>query len=229
MGKRTPAVECSPENCGELFPKCGKASTYSNKKCRCAACREAARAAGAETAARKYIRNRDAIRAKNHEWYVKNAEAVKEATRLRRAADPEKAAAQRRRHYEQNRERTLAQTHAYYMANRDQYTEYRRNWDRNNPGRALQLAQRKRARKLAATVVEFTTEQWQQKCAYWGNKCYLNLPGFCTGGADTMDHVKPLSTDSLSAHMLANLRPACGPCNSSKHNKWPFPIPMGPS
>jgi 5-methylcytosine-specific restriction endonuclease McrA len=68
--------------------------------------------------------------------------------------------------------------------------------------------------------VKFSAEQLAQKKDYHGNKCYLQLPGICTGGSDAMDHVKPLTKGG--ADMLANLRPICKNCNSSKGNKWPF-------
>lgn len=42
----------------------------------------------------------------------------------------------------------------------------------------------------------------------------------CGGPADQVDHVKPI--DKGGAHALCNIRPACGPCNTSKARKWPF-------
>ncbi|MGX7727586.1 HNH endonuclease [Rhodococcus sp. 5G237] len=39
-------------------------------------------------------------------------------------------------------------------------------------------------------------------------------------GKGTVDHVKPINKGG--PHMLANLRPACGPCNSRKRDQWPF-------
>lgn len=48
----------------------------------------------------------------------------------------------------------------------------------------------------------------------------------CGGDADTIDHVKPLSRGG--AHILANIRPACRPCNSSKNAAWPLPELVAP-
>jgi 5-methylcytosine-specific restriction endonuclease McrA len=81
-------------------------------------------------------------------------------------------------------------------------------------------SRKRRALVRSAEIADFTAEQWEQKVAYWGNRCYLNLEGICTGSVDELDHVKPISKGG--AHMLANARPACRPCNRSKAAKWPF-------
>ena len=107
--------------------------------------------------------------------------------------------------------------------------QYSRQWRKENPEKRQIQHQRRRALLLACAKSAVTAELWQQKCAYWGDKCYLQIPGRCTGAAETMDHVKPLSTKSPSAHMLANLRPACKPCNSSKNDKWPYKVPFVPT
>jgi 5-methylcytosine-specific restriction endonuclease McrA len=49
--------------------------------------------------------------------------------------------------------------------------------------------------------------------ACWGDRCWLRI--LCDGAPyETVDHVIPLVLGG--PHCLSNLRPACGPCNSSK-------------
>ncbi|MGH9004622.1 MAG: HNH endonuclease [Acidimicrobiia bacterium] len=42
----------------------------------------------------------------------------------------------------------------------------------------------------------------------------------CRGPAEGWDHVKPIRVGG--SHLLANLRPACRPCNSRKRSSWPL-------
>lgn len=74
-----------------------------------------------------------------------------------------------------------------------------------------------RAMRRAAVTFPFTGEQFASKLAYWGNACWM-----CGADACSLDHVKPVSKGG--PHMLANFRPACRSCNSSKGAKW-----FGPS
>lgn len=56
--------------------------------------------------------------------------------------------------------------------------------------------------------------------------CWLQLAG-CTGWADTVDHVIPLSKGGSKD--ISNMRPACQHCNSSRGNKTIYggsPIPQ---
>ena len=71
-------------------------------------------------------------------------------------------------------------------------------------------------------------EQLEDKWAYWGNTCYLRYPGICTGGAEVKEHVLPRTPDGRR-NLVANLRPACRPCNSKKYNHWPLPVSLNPS
>lgn len=103
----------------------------------------------------------------------------------------------------------------YMEANRDKAATVTREWNKQNPDRVKMQSHVKRARKVAATTVPFTKAQLEQRLAYWGGKCWM-----CGAAADAIDHVKPLSKGG--PHMLANLRPACGPCNNRKRAKWPF-------
>lgn len=71
----------------------------------------------------------------------------------------------------------------------------------------------RRASKLGVQVVGFTLTELDQRAQVFGNRCWM-----CRAAWTDWDHVKPLSRGG--AHCLANLRPACGPCNSRKSSTW---------
>lgn len=147
--------------------------------------------------------NREAVLEYHRKYREANREKVREYHRQWRARNPERAADNLRRHRDANKERIAERDRQRALANPERHRE--------NVRRGAQV---RRARKRAATVVPFTNAQWEQKKAYWGNRCYLRIPGVCTGGAEHAEHVKPLSKGGL--HVLANLRPSCAPCNYRK-------------
>ena len=146
-----------------------------------------------------------------------------------------------RRHYDKHRETILKSVFRYRMENRDVVLDYQRRyaaekieigtervrqWRLANPERSRDSKRvsghRRRAKMKATQVVDFTREQLDQRMAYYGHACYLKIPGICTGAFDHVDHVKPIAKDG--AHILANMRPACAPCNHRKYDKWPFNV-----
>jgi 5-methylcytosine-specific restriction endonuclease McrA len=77
-------------------------------------------------------------------------------------------------------------------------------------------AKLRRARLRSALCVPFTDAQLMQRMSMFAG-CWM-----CGGEAEQVDHVKPLSAGG--AHILANLRPACGYCNRSKGPRWPVEV-----
>lgn len=100
-------------------------------------------------------------------------------------------------------------------ANRESWRESRRQAKKNNPIANRASNRRRKAIKLGAPTFPFTIDQLLARLAYFGNRCWM-----CGAEANSLDHVKPLSKGG--AHMLCNLRPACVPCNSRKHDRWPL-------
>lgn len=237
MPKRTTSLPCNAENCGINYTVCGSTSTYANRKCRCDACYAAKSASD-----RAYnLKNREQISQKRSEYYQANRDTVLAKQKEFRDANPELVREQKRRDYEKHYEKRLSAirrwknenpgyNQRYYLQDPEYHRQRALRYAKLNPQRRCESERRRRGRKRGAVVVPFTREQWEQKRSYWGSKCYLQIPGLCTGGGDTMDHVIPLNVQGRrSAHMLANLRPACLPCNASKQDTWPYPISFGPS
>ena len=218
MAKRTP-LPCTETNCGELFPRCGRYTTYGNHKCRCESCS----AAQAEHYRRYRAKNREAILEKQKRYREANREAKLEYAKRYYRENREALDDYKRRWAAANPELMSEYASRSRAKNREKKAEYTRQWKLANPELHLELARqrqhRRNAIKKSAKVAEFTLEQLEQRVAYYGNSCYLKLD-CCTGDFDHIDHVKPLSKGG--PHMLANLRPACGPCNRRKGAKWPF-------
>jgi hypothetical protein len=172
----------------------------------------------------RYIENREAIREQHKRYNAENREACAERARRWREANRETLRESKKKYHHANRETILEKQKRYREANCEAHRESVRQWRLANPERYREQSriksQRRRAKMKATQVVDFTREQLNQRMAYYGNRCYLRLPGLCTGNFDDVEHVKPVAKDG--PHMLANLRPACGPCNKHKHDKWPF-------
>lgn len=101
-----------------------------------------------------------------------------------------------------------------YHQRRKNDPEYRaRRAKRNSEART-----RRRARKLGGKTVPYTREQVDTKISYWGGRCWICKQ--VIAGLIHMDHVKPLAKGGMDC--LANVRPACGSCNSRKNDRWPF-------
>lgn len=184
----------------------------------CKACNRA-------NANRHRLANVEVISAKRKAKYREDPELIKQRVRDYARRNPEVVKAGKRRQYQQNREARLAYMAAYY---------------RKDPRRCLAISARSKAKKpeyyrlvnAASTAVRrarlrsvqqipFTAAQLAQRFAYYGNRCWM-----CGALATCADHVKPIVAGG--PNMLANLRPACGPCNGGKSGRWPFTPPLKP-
>lgn len=167
--------------------------------------------------------NRERLRDINRAWKEANRERLREQERVRRrasrAADPAAArardAAYRERNRLRERERNREASRRYREANRERRNATRRERYADDPTSLRSAALRRRARQLAAPGLCSPT-QLAARQAMWGSRCWL-----CDAPATTVDHVKPWAKGG--SNWPANLRPACGPCNSRKRDRWPWP------
>ena len=81
---------------------------------------------------------------------------------------------------------------------------------------------RRRARRLGATISNFTATQWHIMKEHLGNRCV-----YCGQKTKrlTQDHLTPLIKGGN--HTVSNILPACQRCNSSK-NAGPVLTPVQP-
>lgn len=160
------------------------------------------------------------ISAKNRKYYAKNRESLVPGQReyCRRTKD---AHAVVNNHGELDPEwlerRRLRQRRYYHATYRDRKREQNLKWRQKNPAVARARMQRYRARLADNCPIPFSPNQWRDKVAYWGWKCWICRQPL---GKYHQDHVKPISKGGT--HCLANLRPACASCNTSKGNTWPY-------
>lgn len=119
--------------------------------------------------------------------------------------------------YKANADRRKALGKAWSRANRDKHRQLVSAWAKAHPEAVRAIGNRYYARKNTAKSFPFTPLELAQRWAYFGGKCWI-----CGDDATATDHVKPLAKGG--AHMLCNLRPICTPCNSSKRDKWPYPV-----
>jgi len=169
-------------------------------------------------------KNRAKLAAYNKKYHVENRKAIN----VRQLG-------WQRNYRAENRERLNAQARARYAANPDAKRERAR--ERNRPRRvrtdAMRAKQRRHRKanpeiyaayhrkrkglKLGAAGV-CTADKARQRSAVFGHRCYL-----CNAPSEAMDHVKPLSKGG--SNWPSNLRPICWSCNSTKRDKWPYPVP----
>lgn len=173
--------------------------------------------------------NRDRVRELDRQRYAANAEAVRERKRNWALDNPDTVRETRRRTQAKHRDKHLERCRAWRAANRQAHRDYVRRyrlenleavrdaiarWRTENPDKVIAASRRRRVRLAEAPHVPFTEAQLVQRLSMFAG-CWM-----CGGPKESVDHVKPISKGG--AHMLANLRPACKPCNFGKKDRWPF-------
>lgn len=187
----------------------------------------------AVAAAARYQREREKVRAYYQEWrsrpgirdrqlaanrerYRADPEAARAKARAYRSANREAVRRWKQAEYQRDGEKIRARMRRQYDSDKDRWKAAVLAWARANPETVRERNRRYRARKANASIGVVTPALLDAKLAYWGHRCWL-----CGDDPTTWDHVKPLNKGG--PHMLANLRPACRPCNSSKSDAWPLP------
>lgn len=166
----------------------------------------------------------DAVRAYHREYARAHRAQVKAYEAKMRAADPEgwkaKAKARMKKWREANPERAKQHAVAAYRKRRRQSPEAvratnreaTRRFRRLNPGAKAVIEQKRKAAKRRCPGSGVTRAQWAMILDAYGHRC-----AYCAAtGKLTMDHVDPLAKGG--AHDVANVVPACGSCNSRKHD-----------
>lgn len=146
--------------------------------------------------------------------YELNRDRILADMRARNAADPERNRSRVKQWAQQNKGRAVARIRQWRDANPELVREWAASFARRHPDRIRANTARQRARRRQALVIPFTEQQLALRLAMFPG-CWM-----CGGPKESVDHVKPLNKGG--AHILANLRPACGRCNSAKGDRWPY-------
>lgn len=159
----------------------------------------------AAAAAKRYEARPETIRKAARDWYARNPERGKARAKKYREENHERVCTAGR----EARRRARAEDPEYF---RRQFRE----WRMLNAERMREHDRRRKAAiKHGCRIYPFSVEQLAAKVAYWGGKCWM-----CGAPYEQIDHVKPVAKGG--PHMLANLRPACRPCNQEKKARWPL-------
>jgi 5-methylcytosine-specific restriction endonuclease McrA len=116
------------------------------------------------------------------------------------------------RAYRNDPERARQRWRDWYRKNRENVIAYVREWKQANPDRRSIYERRRRAARFGGSgthsidEVLALFEAYEWRCAYCGS-----------GEELTIDHRVPLSRGGGDS--IENLIPACGSCNSSKHDR----------
>lgn len=187
----------------------------------------------------KYEKNKDAQKAYSKKRYAENSESIKQKARnkyptiieqekKRRRIYREKNPDKSHEHYEKNKDAILnrhrrynaenkdviaAQKRIYYENNKEEMSAKHRAYAKQNYESARTRSHKYRTKKRAS-VTDLTVEQWKFSLAYFEEKC-------CYCGKIAMvlnqEHIIPVSKGGN--YTASNIIPACGSCNSRKHNK----------
>lgn len=145
----------------------------------------------------------------------KHKDRLAQQSREYREGNREANRQRQKAYYAANRELVLAKDRARYPQRRSIRLAQHSVWTKSRPDLVRAASSNRRALMRSATVFPIPMESFMAKWKYWAGKCWM-----CGKNASTWDHVKPLSKGGL--HVIANLRPACRPCNSGKKDRWPL-------
>jgi len=154
------------------------------------------------------------------EYAIRNIEREREYARQWRAAHPERVLERER---QRDKTKKRANGKRYYARHRDvlkvkQRAYFQQRYSENPEAYTDQLA-RRRARKMGASICDFTAHQWELVKLLYGFRCaYCG----CSPAVLHREHVRPLAKGG--DHTLSNIVPACVSCNARKHLSIWLPV-----
>ncbi|WNI28612.1 HNH endonuclease [Streptomyces sp. ITFR-6] len=162
------------------------------------------------------LNNRDRVNERSRERYADDPERFRKALRDSREARRDEYRAWARGNYREDPERHRARHRKWYRENVEHARAYSRAYGAAHPETLRENNDRRRARKIAASIVPFTMRelyrQWDEDGMYG---CV-----YCPGPFEHIDHVVPLSRGG--EHGIENLVPSCADCNLSKNDADPW-------
>lgn len=185
--------------------KCGLTS-------RCIACSKQYTKDHAEQSKKWREDNREIIKQKKHDNYMKNIERIKKHHKDYYDKHKKENIERGKLWKKNNPDKVREMSHERYEKVKEHHKILTRRWKQEHKEERNVSWQERRAKKLS---LEYTldSKQWEQIKSYFNNKCC-----YCGKEAKlTQDHFIPLSKDGEYTHN--NIVPCCLSCNSSKNEK----------
>ena len=187
---------------------------FTGKPCKHAHIAERVTTNGACTACVKLRKAGD-----DKKYRVKNLEAIQayDRNRARRAIDPDKLKAAKKRHYEKHKEQILEKMQVHRDANKTEKRAYFKKYKANNAHKVSAWNAKRRAAKLHRTPVWLTDDDyWMLEQAYELAQMRTKLFGFSW----QVDHIIPLQGRFVSGlHVPTNVQVIPGLENARKGNR----------
>lgn len=162
-------------------------------------------------------RHPERYRQQKRESYQRCKEKHQATGRAYRLRNPEKIKAMKRawqvKHTATHKEEIRIKNRARYLRKKDHMSAVSATWKKNNKVKVLEMTNRRRAMKVAATTEDCEAKIKVLQSHRFCHWCCAAIPH----GKVTIDHVTPLARGGK--HCPDNLVAACGACNSSKGTK----------
>lgn len=171
-----------------------------------------------------YNDNKDIITAKARQKYADNpdAELARKADYRERNPNQSREYYEKNKHWinpkkkaynEEHKDEISIQKSEYYIKNKNHIDKRNKEYAVKNPNITNGIAQRYRHKKKSLKA-DLTLLQWENCLMFFDNKC-----AYCGKAEKTLtrEHVIPVSSNG--EYTVDNIIPACGSCNSKKHNK----------
>lgn len=107
------------------------------------------------------------------QWYAANRQEIADYNAGYYDANREKYAEWNRQWSQDNRTRKTLGGIAWRAQNYEQHVRYRREWRLTNTELLRRYGEQRKELERVMPTVPFTFEQWQQKVAYYGGKCWI--------------------------------------------------------
>jgi hypothetical protein len=172
-------------------------------------------------------KNADKISLQRREKYKQNPESFSERNKKQYQIHKEKRTKYDRNYYLKNKSKVQTRTKKYYQEHREEMSEKKKLywnahldkmrdsqkiWNHKNKKKVDMYKQKYRTRRAEADF-DFTFDDWEDCKDYFNQRCcYCG----CKPKVLHKEHVIPLSKGGTTT--VDNILPACGSCNSSKHD-----------
>ena len=147
-------------------------------------------------------------------WYRNNREGLLAKSAEKYKANPEIMLARVKKWSLEHREQKDATCSRWHKEHPRSGIEAGKRWRKNNPDAARAIKRNRRMRIMGVSGSGWSAKEENKLIEDYGHRC-----AYCGKKIEklTMDHVVPISRGGN--HSIDNIVPACGSCNSSKHDK----------